>query len=103
MEGLASQAKPAHIRAFIEVTIKPPTCAQGHAFQAHSLQIILLGPFAYELNVIHGLLQIVSLQLAPFVGKGLRVGSGGGGVEPLSSKGLRGCLHFQRHAFVVQT
>ena len=37
--------------------IKPPTCAQGHAFQAHSLQIILLGPFAYEPNVIHGSLQ----------------------------------------------
>ena len=37
--------------------IKPPTCAQGHAFQAHSLQIILFGPFAYEPNVIHGSLQ----------------------------------------------
>ena len=41
--------------------MKSPTCAQGHAFQAHSLQIILLGPFAYEPNVIHGSLQIVSL------------------------------------------
>ena len=34
-------------------------------------------------------------------GKGLRVGTGGGGVEPLSSKGLRGLLHFQRHAVIV--
>ena len=58
MEGLASQAKPAHIRA----SIKPPTYAQCHAFQAHSLQITLLGSFAYEPNVIHGSLQIVSLQ-----------------------------------------
>ena len=54
MEGLASQAKPAHIRTSIDATIKPSTCAQGHAFQAHSLQIILLGPFAYEPNVILG-------------------------------------------------
>ena len=69
MKGLASQAKPAHIRASIETTIKPLTCTQGHAFQAHSLQIILLGPFACKPNVIHGSLQIVSLQLAPFVGK----------------------------------
>ena len=46
-----------------------PTCAQGHAFQAHSLQIILLGSFAYEPNVIHGSIQIVPLQLAPSVGK----------------------------------
>ena len=63
MEGLASQAKPAHIRASIEATIKLPNYAKGHAFQAHSLQIILLGPFAYEPNVIHGSLQIVSLHL----------------------------------------
>ena len=62
MEGLASQAKPAHIRASIEATIKLPTCAQGHAFQTHSLQIILLGPFVYKPNVIHELLQIVYLQ-----------------------------------------
>ena len=53
MEGLASQAKPARIIASIEATIKPPTCAQGHALQAHSLQIILLGPFAHEPNIIH--------------------------------------------------
>ena len=49
--------------------IKLLSCAQGHAFQTHSLQIILLGPFVYAPNVIHGLLQIVSLQLAPSVGK----------------------------------
>ena len=67
MEGLASQAKPAHIRASIEATIKPPTCVQGHAFQAHSLQIILLGPFAYDPNVIYGSLQIVSLHIAMLI------------------------------------
>ena len=61
MEGLASQAKPTHIRASMETTIKPLSYAQGHAFQTHSLQIILLGPFVYEPNVIHGPLQIVSL------------------------------------------
>ena len=69
MEGLASQVKPAHIRASIETTIKLLSCAQGHAFHTHSLQIILLGPFVYEPNVIHGPLHIVSLQLAPSVGK----------------------------------
>ena len=69
MEGLASQAKSAHIRASIETPITPLTCAQGPAFQAHSLQIILLGPFTYEPNVILGSLKIVSLQLAPSVGK----------------------------------
>ena len=69
MKGLASQAKPAHVRVSIEATINPPTCAQGHALQAHSLQIILLRPFAHEPNVIHGSLQIVSLQLVPSVGK----------------------------------
>ena len=69
MEGLASQAKPAHIRTSLDTMIKPSTCAQGHAYQAHSLQIILLGPCAYEPNVIHGPLnKIVYLQLAPSVG-----------------------------------
>ena len=34
--------------------IKLLTCDQGLAFQAHSLQIILLGPFTYEPNVILG-------------------------------------------------
>ena len=63
MEGLANQAKPARIRASIEATIEGPTCARVHAFQAHSLQIILLGPFVYEPNVMHGLLHIVSLHL----------------------------------------
>ena len=33
---------------------KPVTGDQGPAFQAHSLQIILLGPFTYEPNVIFG-------------------------------------------------
>ena len=34
MEGLAGQAKPAHIRASIEGTIKRSTCAQGHALSS---------------------------------------------------------------------
>ena len=33
---------------------KPLTDDQGPAFQAHSLQIILLGPFTYEPNAIFG-------------------------------------------------
>ena len=54
MEGLTSQARPARTRISMDATIKPSTCAQGHAFQAHSLQIILLGPIAYEPNVTLG-------------------------------------------------
>ena len=33
---------------------KPLTDDQGPAFQAHSLQMTLLGPFTYEPNVILG-------------------------------------------------
>ena len=33
---------------------KPPSDDQGPAFQAHSLQITLLGPFTYEPNAILG-------------------------------------------------
>ena len=76
MDGLASIAKPAHAVFLVGTTIKPLTCAQGHAFQAHSLQIILLGLFTCEPNVVHGSLKIVSLQLAPSVGKGLGLGIG---------------------------
>ena len=72
MEGLVSQAKSAHIRASIETPITPLTYAQGPAFQAHSLQIILLGPFTYEPNVILGSLEIVSLQkLYHLIGYGI--------------------------------
>ena len=71
MEGLASQAKPAHIRASIEATIKLPTCAQGHAFQTHSLQIIFLGPFTYEPNVILGPLNNRVATIGAVCGKGL--------------------------------
>ena len=42
---------------------------KGRPFQTHSLPIILFGPFTYEPNVILGLLKIVSLQLAPSVGR----------------------------------
>ena len=35
--------------------------------------------------------------------EGLRVGTGGGRVKPLSNKGLRKFLHFQQHAVVVPT
>ena len=33
---------------------KPLTYDQGPAFQAHSLQIILLGPLTYESNAVLG-------------------------------------------------
>ena len=54
MEGLASQAKSTHVKASVKTMTKPLTCDQGPAFQAHSLQITLLGPFTYESNVILG-------------------------------------------------
>ena len=54
MEGLASQARPARIRIIIDAMIKSSTCAQCHAIQAHSLQIILLGSIAHEPNVTSG-------------------------------------------------
>ena len=47
----------------------PYPAPNGRPFQTHSLQIILLGPFTYEPKVILGSLKIVSLQLAPSVGK----------------------------------
>ena len=56
MECLASQAKSSHVKASIKTMIKLLTCDQGPAFQAHSLQITLLGPFTHEPNVILGLL-----------------------------------------------
>ena len=43
MEGLASEAKPAHVVFPVGITTKPLTCAPGHTFQAHSLQMILWG------------------------------------------------------------
>ena len=56
MECLASQAKSSHVKASIKTMIKLLTCDQGPAFQAHSLQITLLGPITHEPNVILGLL-----------------------------------------------
>ena len=44
-EGLASEAKPAHVVFPIGITTKPLTCAPGHTFQDHSLQMILWGAF----------------------------------------------------------
>ena len=43
MEGLASEAKPAHVVFPVGTTTKPLTCAPGHTFLAHSLQMILWG------------------------------------------------------------
>ena len=43
--------------------------AQGQAFPNPLSTNILFGPFAYEPNVILGLLKIVCPQLAPSVGK----------------------------------
>ena len=54
MECLASHAKSTHVKAPTKITTKPLTYDQSPAFQVHSLQIILLGPFTYEPNVILG-------------------------------------------------
>jgi len=54
MECLASQAQSTHVKASIKTTTKPLIGDQGPAFQAHYLQITLLGPFTYESNVILG-------------------------------------------------
>ena len=45
MEGLASEAKPTHVVFPVGTTTKPLTCAPGHTFQAHSLQMILWEAF----------------------------------------------------------
>ena len=42
---------------------------QTLTFQTHALQIVLFGSFTYESTIMCGSLQIVSLQLAPSVGK----------------------------------
>ena len=49
--------------------IRPLSGDQGLAFQNHALQIVLSGPLTYEPTIMCGSLQIVSLQLAPSVGK----------------------------------
>ena len=54
MECLTSQAKSTHLKASIKTMTKLLIGDQGPAFQAHSLQITLLGPFTYEPNVILG-------------------------------------------------
>ena len=41
MEGLASEANPAHAIFPVGTTTKPLAYAQCHTFQAHSLQMIL--------------------------------------------------------------
>ena len=61
MDGLVSRAKPAHAGFPVGTPTKPLTCAQDHTFQAHSLQIILLGPFICEPNAVHGPLKIALL------------------------------------------
>ena len=76
---------------------------KGRPFQTHSLQIILFGPFTYEPNVILGLLKIVSLQLAPSVGKACALAQVAMESCLLASKGSRGFLHLQRHAVVAPT
>ena len=55
--------------SFHKIRTRPLPGNQGQAFQAHSLQIMLFGPITYEPNVILGSLKIVSLQLAPSVGR----------------------------------
>ena len=43
--------------------IKPPSGDQGLVFQPLALQIVLFEPLTYELIIMCGSLQIVSLQL----------------------------------------
>ena len=47
----------------------PPFGDQGLAFQTHALQMRLFGPFYVRTQYCYGSLRIVSLQLAPYVGK----------------------------------
>ena len=69
MECLANQAKSSHVKASIKTMIKLLTCDQSPAFQAHSLQITLLGPFTYEPNVILGSLNNRALTIDAVCGK----------------------------------
>ena len=52
-----------------KIKTEPLSGNQGQAFQAHPLQIILFEPITHEPNIVLGSLKIVSLQLAPSVGK----------------------------------
>ena len=52
MWSLAILAKPTFVWASMKITTKLPSNDQGPAFLAHSLWIILFGPFTYEPNVI---------------------------------------------------
>ena len=52
--------------------IKPPSGDQGLTFLPHALQIVLFEPFMYEPTIMCETLQIVSLQLAPSVGRLVR-------------------------------
>ena len=47
----------------------PPSGDQGLAFQTHALQMILFGPFYVRPQTVTVRYEIVSLQLAPSVGK----------------------------------
>ena len=47
----------------------PSPIDQGLAFQTHALQMILLGPFYVRTRHCYGPPRIVTLQLAPSVGK----------------------------------
>ena len=53
----------------MKILTKPLPNDEGSAFQTHALQIVLFETFTYEPNVILGSLKIVSLQLAPSVGR----------------------------------
>ena len=74
-----NQSLPAHLQEkdsssehdliLYEYHDKPPSGDQGLAFQTHTLQMILFGPFYMRTQYHFGSLQIVSLQLAPSMGR----------------------------------
>ena len=66
---------------------KPPSGDQNLAFQIHALQMILFGSFYVRTQYHFGSLQIVSLQLAPSMGKACVLALVVGWGSPL--------LHFQ--------
>ena len=53
----------------MNTTKNPSFGDQGLAFQTHALQMILFGPFYVRTQHCYGSLRIMSLQLAPSVGK----------------------------------
>ena len=58
-----------HLALYERHKKNPPPIDQGLAFQTHALQMILLGPFCMRTRHCYGPPRIVTLQLAPSVGR----------------------------------